>query len=221
MERLNVVPALLQEGDQEVDSDQEVGLDVLSGHVVVTDGGAQADDLLELELALGLEVLDLALEGFVVGDDLGEAADTGEPGTGDGGELLHEGVGGDEDVVLLGPALNGLLLLVEFLEVIDGDGVDAETLSLLQMGGVTDEADLHAGAGNVGEADGAGEALILGGVVILKTDLEFDGFLELTLFALGQNLGNSLKHLSLGNLGAARNKKEDATYLISSLSFKN
>mmetsp|Transcript_46746 Transcript_46746/g.120487 ORF Transcript_46746/g.120487 Transcript_46746/m.120487 type:complete len:99 (-) Transcript_46746:102-398(-) len=53
------------------------------------------------------------------------------------------------------------------------------------MSGIRQKADVHAGAGNVGKADGAAETLIPGGIVVLETNLEFDTLDELPLLLLG------------------------------------
>ena len=52
------------------------------------------------------------------------------------------------------------------------------------MDGITEDADLHAGAGNVGKLDGTGETLITLGIVVLKSDLELDGLDEIALLFL-------------------------------------
>ena len=58
-------------------------------------------------------------------DRRGELAGFGETGAEQTRDLLDEGVGGDEGVVLAGELLDELLVLVEFFEVVRGHGVDA------------------------------------------------------------------------------------------------
>lgn len=50
VERVDVLPVLLEEGDQEVDRQHGVGDDLVLGHVDVADSDAQAENLLELPL---------------------------------------------------------------------------------------------------------------------------------------------------------------------------
>ncbi len=50
------------------------------------------------------------------------------------------------------------------------------------MSGISDKADFQLGSGNMGQSDGAAESLILLWVVVLETDLELEGFLELSVF---------------------------------------
>jgi len=51
-------------------------------------------------------------------------------------------------------------------------------------GGGENVPDGHVGAGDGGELDGAGETLVTLGVVVLQTDLELDGLLEVTLLLI-------------------------------------
>ena len=107
-------------------------------------------------------------------DDLREHADSVEDGSEDGGDLLYEGVAGKQESVLLGPLLDEFLVLVEGLQEIEVDGIDVDLLVLhdVEVLGVSDQADLKAGSGDVGQADGAGETLVLLGVVVLEADLK-------------------------------------------------
>jgi hypothetical protein len=73
----NVLPALLEQGDKVVDGQHEVGNKLLLGHLDVADGDTKAQNLLELELDGGLDVVDLVLHVFGVGDGGGELAGCG------------------------------------------------------------------------------------------------------------------------------------------------
>jgi hypothetical protein len=53
---------------------------------------------------------------------------------------------------------------------------------------ITEDTDSHTGTGNVGELDGTRETLITLGIVVLQTNLEFDGFSELTGLLGGSSL---------------------------------
>ena len=68
MQRLDVLPVLLQQRDQEVDGQMGVLDQVVLGHADVADGHGQAKDLLHLELDGGLDVVDLAVQVVTVGD---------------------------------------------------------------------------------------------------------------------------------------------------------
>jgi hypothetical protein len=71
-EGANVLPALLEEGDEVVDGQHDVANELLIGHVDVADSDTHAENLLELELDGGLDVGDLGGEVLVVGDRGGE-----------------------------------------------------------------------------------------------------------------------------------------------------
>lgn len=81
----------------------------------------------------------------------------GETGTQQTGNLLDEGVGSDEGIVLASELLDELLVLVELLQVVGAHGVDTAVLGTIDIVLVTEDADAHVGAGNGGKADSAGE----------------------------------------------------------------
>jgi hypothetical protein len=62
------LPSLLQQRDEVVDSQHNVGNQLILGHLDVSDGNTHTQDLLQLELDGGLDFVDLAAEVFVVGD---------------------------------------------------------------------------------------------------------------------------------------------------------
>lgn len=70
----NVLPALLEEGDEVVDGEHQVGDELLLGHADVANGNTKAKNLLQLELDGGLDVGDLGGHVLSVGDGGGELA---------------------------------------------------------------------------------------------------------------------------------------------------
>lgn len=64
----NVLPALLQEGDEVVDGKHDVSNELVLGHADVADSDTHAENLLQLELDGGLDLGDLVAEVLVVGD---------------------------------------------------------------------------------------------------------------------------------------------------------
>lgn len=198
---LEVLPVLLEEGDEVVDGHVDVLADLLLGHLGVTDAGAEAEDLLELELDGGLGLEDLVLDVLTGVDGGGELTGTVHVGADDTGNGLDDGVGGEEGVVLGAHLLDELLVLVELLEVIHVHGGDADLLAGILEDEVSDDADLHAGAADVGEAEGAGETLVLLAIVVLEVKLEVDGLLELTVLAVLEHGLDALLHVLRGDLG--------------------
>ena len=81
VENLDVLPALLEKRDEEVDRDQNVVLDLLLIHAHVCDGDIEAQDLLHLELDCGAQLGNLGLNLLVVGNDSGELASTVKAGS--------------------------------------------------------------------------------------------------------------------------------------------
>ena len=202
MDGLHVVPSLLEEGDEEVEGHHDVDTELFISHSLGTNSGGEAGDLLELPLNGGTDVLYLLADGVVVGNDLGEHLDSVKDGSNNDGNLLEDGIGSDKEGVFLGPALNELLVLVELLEVIKIDNIDINlslgNLVLVLL--VGNNADLEVGAGVVGETDGTDKSLILLGIVVLKSNLELNSFLELAGLHDRAELGDSLSNGGVVNL---------------------
>jgi hypothetical protein len=102
---------LLEKRDQEVDGQHGVLHDVVFGHVNVTDGDTETEDLLQLELDGRLDFGDLSGEVLGVGNGGGELSSLGKTGTQETGDLLDQGLGSEESVVLLCELLDELLVL--------------------------------------------------------------------------------------------------------------
>lgn len=154
VERLNVLPLLLEEGDEEVDGQHGVGHNLVLVHVDVTDGDSETEDLLKLELDGALDLGDLLAEVVRVGDGGGELTGLGETGAEQTGDLLDQGLGSEESIVLLGELLDELLVLVELLQILDSHVLELNLLGLIDVGSIGKNAYGHSGSGNVGELDG-------------------------------------------------------------------
>ena len=204
MNSLQVVPSLLEEGDKEVHAHHDVLSELVVGHVLSAGAASHAGHLSELELNGSAEVLDGKDKGLVVGDSDRELLDSVKNGSADDGHLLDDGVGGDEDIVLLGPLLDDLLVLVVLLELIEGGDIDVETV-LLGFGLVLligDHADLEVGTGNVRESNGSDETLILLWVVVLESELDLNGLSELSNLGLFPHVLDPLEDHSVVDLGS-------------------
>jgi len=193
MEGLDVVPVLLEEGDEEIDSHHGVLTELFVGEAGVADGDAHAQNLLKLELDVGLQLVALLLDVVVMGDQGRELTGLVETGTQQTGNLGDQDLGGQEGIVLTSELLDELLVLVELLEILDGLEVNTELAGLLAMDSISENADLHAGTGDVRHLDGTGETLITLGVIILEADLKIDGLHELAGLSLAplQDFGQS------------------------------
>lgn len=180
-ERLDVLPALLEEGDEEVDGAGDVINELVLSELDVANSDAEAKNLLHLELDLTLELEDLGLHVIRVGERGRELTSLVETGAEELGDLTEEGLGGEESVVLLGELLDELLVLLESGELVDTHARDTELLGLIEVNLVTKDADLVVELGGVGETDNAGETLLFRGVEVLEADLELDSLDELAV----------------------------------------
>ena len=185
-EGLDVLPALLEEGDKEVDGTGDVinKLVLVEGDVANSD--TEAEGLLHLELDLGLELEDLGLHVIRVGERRRELTSLVETGAEELGDLTEEGLGGEESVVLLGELLDELLVLLESSKLVSAHAGDTELLGLIEVNLVTKDADLVVELGGVGESDNTSETFLLGRVEVLQADLELNGLDELAL-GLGED----------------------------------
>lgn len=136
----HVLPSLLQQTDQVVDGQHDVGDQLVLGHANIANSDTHAQDLLQLELDGGLDLGNLCGEIFVVGDRGREFTGLGQTGTKKTRNLLDQAVGGDEGVVLARKLLDQLLVLVQLLQVVGRHGVDAEMLRSVDIVLVTKNA---------------------------------------------------------------------------------
>merc|ERR1719507_782542 len=138
--------------------------------------------LLHLELDGGLEVKDLGVKVIRVRHQGGELSCLVEARAQQPWDLLDEGVGGKESIILLGQSLN---------------------LGLVAMLLVSQQANLELLAGNMLQLDSARETLVLLGIVVLQANLEVDRLLELSWLVLGvlHDSMDTLKQSFLRNLG--------------------
>jgi hypothetical protein len=184
---LEVLPVLLEEGDEVVEGEGGVLADFFFLHADVADAAAKAENLLELELDGGADFLNLIGEVVTEGNGGGELVGTVHVGANDTRDGLDDGLGGEERVETGAHLLDELLVLVELLEVFHVHGGDAGLLGLVFVLEIADDADLVVGTADVGEAEGAGKALVAAGIVVLEVDLEINGLVELALLALGED----------------------------------
>ena len=181
----DVLPVLLQQGDQEVSSHHDLVNQDVFVHFDVTDGNSQTQDLLQLESDGGLDVLDLTVQVIVVGDWGWELTGLGQSWTQQSWDLLDQNFGSDEGVVLLGQLLDQLLVLVQLLQVFNRHGFSTNGLSSVDIEGITEDTESHVWSWDLRQLQGTRETLVSLRVVVLQTDLQFDGFQEVSLLGFG------------------------------------
>jgi len=180
----HVLPTLLQQRDKVVNSQHDIANQLVLGHINVSDGDTHAQNLFQLELDGGLDFGDLGLQIVGVRDGRRELASLGQTGAEETGNLLDEGIGSDEHVVLARQLLDQLLVLVQLLQVVSRHGVEFEVLRAVDVVLVAEDADGHVRAGDLWEFDGAGETLVTLRVIVLEADLEFDRLQEVSLLGV-------------------------------------
>ena len=94
------MPSLLQQRDEVVDGQHDITNQLVLGHADVADSNTHAEHLLELELDGGLDLVDLVVKGLGVRDRSRELSSLGETGTEETRDLLDEGIGGEEGIIL-------------------------------------------------------------------------------------------------------------------------
>lgn len=198
---LEVLPVLLEEGDEVVDGKSGVLADFFFLHADVADAATEAENLLELELDGGADFLNLIGEVVTEGNGGRELVGTVHVRANDTGDGLDDGFGGEEGVETGAHLLDELLVLVELLEVFHVHGGDAGFLGLVFVLEIADDANLVVRTADVGEAESSGEALIAAGIVVLEVDLEINGLVELTLLALGEDFLDGVLENLRGDLG--------------------
>jgi len=187
VEGLDVLPALLQKRDEEVDATLDVGLDLLLSERNVGDGNTKAEGLLHLELDLGLKLKNLSGKVIGVLDDGRELTGTVEGRTVQLGDLTKNSLASKEAVVLLAELLHGLLVTADGLKTVDAHAGKVELLGLIKVDLVTKDANLDALLARVGQTHNTAETLVLLDIPVLQTDLKLDGLSEVTLAALSED----------------------------------
>ena len=190
--RLEVLPVLLQQRHEEVQRHDGVLADLILRHLSVADARAEAQNLLELELDRRLELEDLLGEVVRLSHGCGELTSTVHVRADETRDCLDNRLGGKEGIVLVAHLLHELLVLVELLQVVLVLGHELVLLGNVLVDEVAQNAHTHAWAAHVGQAERAGETLVLVGVVVLQVDLKVNRLLELALLAVLQDRLNGL-----------------------------
>jgi len=197
VQRLDVLPVLLQEGHEEVDAKHDVSENLILGHLDVSDGNTEAENLLELELDRAAHLGELVVKVLGVRDGGRELSGLGETGAKQTRDLTNERLRGQECIVLLCEFLDELLVLVELLQVVNGHVLELNLLSPINISRIRKNADRHARTGDIGKLDGTRETLVTLGVVVLESDLELDGLNKVALLlavGIGQELFDGASH---------------------------
>lgn len=184
-ERLDVLPTLLEQRDEEVDRHREVGDELVLGEVDVADGDVQAEHLLELKLDGAAEIIDLLLDVFAVIDERREFAELVWRRAEQTRNLTQQRVGREESVVRLAERLDLLLLLLELLHRLDVEERHLLRLGFVAVRGVAEQQHREARLRRVWQLHRAGETLVFLRIVVLQTNLQFNSLCEFALVLFG------------------------------------
>ena len=181
MDGANALPLLLEKGSNVVAANHNVLEDLVWSHLNVGNSEAEGDGLLQPEFG-GLENFINSSSDLITSTDWSrEFTSTVERRAESLVEVLDDTFGSKEEVVLLSPVLDGLLILVEVSKGSKIVAWDLESGSFFAVNLITHDTNTEAWADNVWKLDGTNETLILSDVVTLKTDLKFDSFSETPL----------------------------------------
>jgi len=112
VEGLDVLPPFLQERDEEVDGHLDVDGELRCGQRDIADRNAEAEDLLQLELDRGPQIVHLFFHVFRMSDQDRKLVRLVQVRSEETRNLTDDRLGGQEAVVLVGKLLDGLLLLI-------------------------------------------------------------------------------------------------------------
>jgi len=179
----NVLPVLFQQGRQKVGGQDDVDFDLFSGVANVRDGNVQAQNFLHLELDGGTKFVNLALECFAGTDDRREFTGTIQAWAQKTRDLLDQGRGGKEAIVLSGQFFHQLLVLFHLGQISFSHSVDAFSLGTLAILLGTQQAVLEARFWDSWELEGTSETFVLGRVISFQRNLQFNSLHEVTFLA--------------------------------------
>ena len=101
VQSLDILPVLLQQGNQRVDGNLDVGVDLLLGELNVGDGNSDGQDLLQLELDVATDVINLVGDGFGALQEGWELTKLVHGRSKKTRDLLHDSLGGKESIELV------------------------------------------------------------------------------------------------------------------------
>ncbi len=167
MEGLDVVPVLLEEGDEEVDAQHGIGNEFIIRHFDVTNGNTTTEDLFKLEFDGCLGFFNLGGQIIRVSNWGGEFTGFIQTRAQETRDLLDDDIGSEEEIVTGSEFLDFLLTLVELFQVISGTEIDTKLFSLVAMNIVTQNANLQRRTGGMRKTNSSRETLVMLNVVIL------------------------------------------------------
>lgn len=93
VQRLDVLPVLLQQGNEEVNGQHDIGNQLIFSHTDVTDGNTKTKNLLQLELDSSTEFIGLISQRIVMGNGSRKLTDLVKTRTQETRNLLNKSFG--------------------------------------------------------------------------------------------------------------------------------
>lgn len=193
----DVLPALRQNGGQEVEGLDDVSSDLLRGLGLLSDGSVDPSDTLDLESGSVVELLDLLLNAAAFWDDDWKSLNRGKWLTDGLGQVLVQSRRDEDHVVASGPLLDELQVVVELLEEIHVNKLDVVLNALVSVGVVNDADKFELSLDLVWKIDIGCQLLLLLSIVVSQRDLELNSLRELSWLALSLHFLNVGQQLVL------------------------
>jgi len=181
MQSFDVLPVLLEQGNKEIHSDLNVGIDLLLSHVYMCAGNTEGEHFLQLELHGAFDSVDLFHHVLCPLNQCWELAKLVHGRSQKTRNLLHDGTRSQEEAVFVCELLDFLFVFVEGFQSLNIKAINTVSLGLLNVEGITKHAARQTLARDVWELDGASETLVFLCVVVLQDNLELN---RLDKFAL-------------------------------------
>lgn len=118
----------------------------------------------------------------------GELSDFDEYVSEESGDLFHERLTGEQDVVGFGPVFNQFLVLVELLQTVHVDAWNVVLLTLDAVGSSSDHRNRKFRFRRVRQFNRSSETFVFFRVVVSQSDLQLHCFSEFSLLLLDQHL---------------------------------
>ena len=165
VERPDVLPLFLQQGNQEIDGHVDVLDQLIVVHLDITYGNSQTKDFLHLEFDGSFHLFDFANHIVSLSQDTWKLTGFVQTWSQQSWNLSDQCIGGQESIVLLGKFLDKLLILVEFFQIFNRHVWNSVFGGFIDVSLVTKNANGEFWSGGVRKFDGTGESLVFLGII--------------------------------------------------------
>ena len=200
----DVLPALRKDRGQEVEGLDDVSSDLLRSLSLLSDGGVDPSDTLDLESGSVVELFDLLLNAAAFWDNDRESLNRGKWFTDGLCQVLVQSRRDEDHVVASGPLLDELQVIVELLEVIHINKLDVVLDALISVNVINDADQFELSLDLIWKIDISCQLLLLLSIVVSQRDLELNSLRELSWLALSLHFLNVGQQLVLSKFAKVR-----------------